>query len=395
MGAPHRRPPTPVIGQSVVIVAACMALVALTSTSRAAFVATTATTGNSASATDCFYSPTVQSGTASNTSNGTQTITISSVDPAKAFLIFQTRHDLNRPVGSILGGEIASATTIEFTRNTNESPVSSIGIQWYVIDYSCGVSVQRGTVAQTSSSVDVAITPVAALDQAFATFSKTVGANETQWGHNDQTIVDLTSASNLQIRTDTSNSAHTIYWQVVEFTDPAMISVQRGTTAIPTGSLTASVTLPTAVDTSRAFPLVSGLSDQQYLDELLLRTRLLSPTSLEIARGSSTDDMDEISWQVVELLDGTSVQHVHTLLDPGDASSTVTISAIDVTRATAFAGTQIGGGQNTGRTTYFADDILGVAAATFGVASSTEVTVTRTNTADYGSFGWQVVEWGN
>lgn len=99
MAAQHWRPSAPAIGQFGVATAACLTLVAVTSTSRAAFVAATDSTGNNASAADCFYAPTVQAGTASTTTNGTQVISISAVDPAKAFLIFQTRHSSNRPVG--------------------------------------------------------------------------------------------------------------------------------------------------------------------------------------------------------------------------------------------------------------------------------------------------------
>src|SRR4051812_31715184 len=44
----------------------------------------------------------VQSGTAVNSANGIQTISISSVDMTKSVLIFQTRSNSNRPVGSLV-----------------------------------------------------------------------------------------------------------------------------------------------------------------------------------------------------------------------------------------------------------------------------------------------------
>jgi len=389
----RRRPNGPVL--ALAIVAALVALSLTSPTSRASFTDSTTAVGNTAAAADCFYAPTVQSGTATNSANGTQTVTISSVDPAKAFLLFSIRHNSNEPRGSFIGGEIASATTIEFNRNTSESTPVDIDIRWYVVEYSCGVKVQRGTVNQTSATVNVTISPVAALSQAFVTYSKTVAPIDASWGTNDAVMVDLTSTSNVEAHTEVANSDHTIYWQVVEFTDASMISVQRGNTSIPNGSTTANVTLPTAVDTTKAFPIVSSRIDDGLLDELMLRTRLLSSTSLEIARAFTDNDINEISWQVVELFDGSSVQHFHTLLDPGTASSTVAISSVDLTRATAFAGTQNGGGQNGGRTTYFSDDIIGVASATFSFSSATQVSVARSSTVDFGSMGWHVVEWGN
>ncbi len=397
MAASLHRSPAPVLGQFLLaaLMAAMIGAVVVLPRSRAAFVDTTSAVGNTAVAAACFYSPTVQSGTTTNSANGTQTVSISSVDPTRAFLLFSTRHNSNQPRGSFIGGEIASATTVEFNRNTSESTPADIDIRWYVVEYSCGVQVQRGTIDQTSTTVNATITPVAALSQAFVTYSKTVASSDSTWGTNDAVMVDLTSTTNVEARAEVADSAHTIYWQVVEFTDAAMISVQRGNTSIPNGSSGVTVTLPTAVDTSKAFPLVSSRVDDGLLDELLLRTRLLSSTSLEIARAFTDNDINEISWQVVELLDGSSVQHFHTLLSPGTASSTVTVSSVDLTRATAFAGTQNGGGQNGGRTTYFSDDIIGVASATFSFSSATQVSIARSSTVDFGSMGWQVVEWGN
>ncbi len=72
----------------------------------------------------------VQSGTAISNANGVLTVPITSVDPTKAFLIFRTRHDSHRPVGSMVRGRIASATTLEFERVTdkgNPVPMSVLG----------------------------------------------------------------------------------------------------------------------------------------------------------------------------------------------------------------------------------------------------------------------------
>jgi hypothetical protein len=86
----------------------------------------------------------VQSGTATSSANGTITVPITNVDPAKSFLVFQTRHNLNRPVGSMIRGRIdATGDNLEFTRVTDET--STMTIQWYVVEFLSGVSVQRGS----------------------------------------------------------------------------------------------------------------------------------------------------------------------------------------------------------------------------------------------------------
>lgn len=76
----------------------------------------------------------IQSGATSSSGDGTVTVTISSVDTTKAFLIFQTRHNSNRTVGSMVRGRIATSTTLQFTRVTDET--STMQIQWYVVEFS-------------------------------------------------------------------------------------------------------------------------------------------------------------------------------------------------------------------------------------------------------------------
>src|SRR3990172_3010132 len=91
---------------------------------------------------------TVQSGTATSTGNGTTTVSINSVDASKAFLVFQTRHNSNRPPGSMVRGQILNATTLEFVRVTDET--STISITWSVVEHP-RVNVQRGEVIQDAT----------------------------------------------------------------------------------------------------------------------------------------------------------------------------------------------------------------------------------------------------
>jgi hypothetical protein len=121
------------------------------------------------------------------------TVTITAVDPTKSFLLFSTRSSSNRPVSSIVRGRLASATTLEFIRVTDESPVSTITIEWSVVEYSCGVAVQRGDTSVSATTVDVPITPVASQSQAFITWSKSTAAADASWDGNDTLVVDLTS----------------------------------------------------------------------------------------------------------------------------------------------------------------------------------------------------------
>ena len=77
----------------------------------------------------------VQSGTVVNDADGVQTVTITWVDTTKSVLFFSARHDANRPGDSSIRGRLASATTIEFVRNTDSVPAPDIVIQWYVVTF--------------------------------------------------------------------------------------------------------------------------------------------------------------------------------------------------------------------------------------------------------------------
>jgi hypothetical protein len=365
----------------------------------ALFGDTQAVGGNTFSASNCFQARlgSVQSGTAASSANGTVTVVIAAVDPARSFLLFNTRHDINRPVGSLLRGRIATSTTLEFVRVTNEATPVTIDIRWYVVEYACGVSVQRGQVTQTATTIDVPITPIGATSRAFVTWSKTPVNTDNDWSQDDPVIMELTSTSNLQLRVNNANASHVIWWQVVEFTIPGDISVQQGTTSLLGAALSTTVTVPTPVDVGRTFVLVNYRTAGTGPDvgARMLRAQLTDSTTITIDRAVSgtPDDITEIHWQAIELNEGSRVQRGSASFAGGTATATINLQALALSRATAVTSVQSGGGQNVGSSPYVADDVLGVGAVTASV-SSTQLTLNRTSTAAAADIGWFVVEWG-
>ncbi len=334
----------------------------------------------------------VQSGIAISSGNGTISVSITAVDPGRSFLMFQTRSSSNRPPGSTVRGRINSAgTAVEFVRVTNET--STINIQWYVMEFSSGVSVQRGEVNQTSSTLNVPITAVSSTSQAFVLYSKTPRNTDSIWSSDDPSTGRLTSNTNVQFRASNGNSSHIIDWQVVEFTNAADINVQTGSSAMSSGTGSINITLPTAVNTASSFALVGFLSPDSGpdVDERMIRAQLIDSTTLRIDRDSVGDRIDEIIWQVVELNDGSSVQHGSELLNSGDAQNTIAISTIDVNRSVAFASVQAYSGQNMGMNNYNGDDITGVSSVTLEL-SSTSINMRRNFTGQRADIGWFVVE---
>ena len=246
---------------------------------------------------------------------GTLTVTITSVNPAQSVLFFETRHNSDRPVGSMVRGRLATATTLEFTRVTNDTNPVPITIRWYVAHFSSGVSVQRGETDQSATVIDVPISAVGAVDHAFVTWSKTPLDNHTNnFDGDDPTIGELTSTTNLRFRVTTARSGMTISWQVVEFTNAPDVRVQKGSTALTGGALSVDVTLAPAdaVNVSSTFVLVGYNVDTNppgnMMGTRMLRAQLIDPTTIRIDRniGGGNNDITEIHWQAVELRDGSA-----------------------------------------------------------------------------------------
>jgi hypothetical protein len=337
----------------------------------------------------------VQTGTAVSTANGTVTVPITSVDTTRSFLIFQVRSTGDRPVSSYLRGRIASATTLEFVRVTDEASPLQIDIRWYVASFASGVSVQRGQATQSATTLNVAITAVGAVNRAFVTWSKTSHSADVNWNDNDPVLGELTATNNLQFRSNSSTGPHTIWWQVIEFTDPADITVQKGTTSLTGGATSVTATLGTAVDVSRTFVLVGFRMPDSGNDvgARMLRAQLTNSTTITIDRSvGGTDDIDEIVWQAVELKDGSSVQRGSTSFAAGSATQTATLSPpMDPNRSIAFASVQPAGGQNMGRSAYTGNDVIGVGSFTMALAPG-QITMDRNNTAAAADVGWFAVQ---
>jgi hypothetical protein len=336
---------------------------------------------------------TLQKGTATSSGNGTVTVAITAVDPAKSFLIFNLRSNSPRPVGSGLAGRLASSTTLEFWRVTDET--STIQIQWYVVEYACGVNVQRGATTLAGMANNVAITPVSALSRAFVTWSKTANAADASTDQNDTIVADLTTTSNLQLRVNTAASGHTVWWQVIEYTSAADINVQKGTTSMLGTALTATATLSPAVATTQTFVLASFQTSGTGTDmgARLLRAELTNSTTITFTRAASgtPDDLTEIHWQAVTLT-GAAVRRGVANFGSGTTQVTPSFGSVDTSKSVAFASGNTAGGLSGGSSPYVTDDVPGVASFTADITSATTVRLERANTAATADVGWFVVQ---
>ena len=354
--------------------------------------------GNSLTTSACFRAEVeaVQKGTTAITANGTTAVAIAPVNPGTTYLLFSARSSSDRPVGSTVRGRLASAGSLEFVRVTDELIPATITVSWNVVEYTCGVLVRRGDTTISATTVNVPLTPaLGSLARSFVRFSKTPMANKPEWAEDDAVLAALTTTENLQFRVN-SASSHVVSWEVVEFLSATDAAAQRGTTSLTGTNLTATVTLPSTVDTGRTIVLVSfrTAGAGQDIGARLLRARLTGATSLVIDRevSGSPDDITEIAWQVVEFGDGTHVERGSAAFGLAAGQVTATIAPVDTTRAVALGTVDGGAGESMGKSGYVLGDVIGVTSATMTLSSATTVTLDRASILASADIGWQVIE---
>jgi Peptidase family C25 len=338
----------------------------------------------------------VQTGIATSNADGVLTVPITAINPAQSALFFDSNFDSNRPTSSAVAGRIASATTLEFVRATDEATPGTMSIRWYVVQWSSGVSVQRGVQAQNATVIDIPITAVAAVNQAFVTWSKFPQQTDVNNLDNDDPIIgELTTTTNLQFRVDMPRPVD-FYWQVIEFTNAADISVQKGSTALIGNTLSVDATLPIAVNPASTFVLVgynttSGAGPA--IGARMVRAQLIDATTVRIDRSIGGADLTEIHWHAVELLDGSEVLRGSASFATGVATDVAGFGGrkLNLNGAVAFASVQVESGLNMGKTPFATDDIVGVCSVRSTLAATT-LTLERANTADTCDVGWFVVQ---
>lgn len=356
--------------------------------------------GNVFSTAPCFDAQlaAVHKGQVVHSVSGTVSAPIPAVTPASSFLLFSVRSNANEPADSMVMGRLANPTTVEFTRVTDAGVPPSVTVDWAVVSYSCGVSVQRGTTA--GSGTDTVDLPIVAVDPAasFATVSSHTAAAATDADGSTMTGADLTSSTNLRLSSDpgTALPAGSSYsWQVISFTAPGDAVVRTGSTTLGVGVGNGSIALSGAVDPGSTFILahVTSAGGGADMGSRMVRAHLSSSTTVDLQRLATTEAVS-VSVRAVSLSDGTTVHHGTVDFLAGQPSRTVTIPAVDTARTTAMSTVAFPGLASGGSSDQIADDVPGEGSATFTVTDPVTVTVQRAATTGAASFGWQAISWG-
>lgn len=189
-------------------------------------------------------------------------------------------------------------------------------VQWYVVEFAGGTTVQRGLAAfaPTDTTQDIAISSVDT-SRAFAIVTSRIPENVSRLVDQERLVRSrITSSSNLRLdRLATSPATCgslavacdvNVAWQVVQLADA---NVQSGAFTMTTTS--ANQTL-TPVSLSKSFVLFSyspNAAAGGIEGDYMIAPSLTDSITLNFSRNSATSTID-VGWHVIEMTDDTFVQ---------------------------------------------------------------------------------------
>jgi outer membrane protein assembly factor BamB len=280
----------------------------------------------------------VQSGTATLTTQTVLDVPISPVDLTRAVLFMTVSANSLTPSTAHVRGQLTSPTNLQFNRTAGGATVT---VTWYVATFGAGVRVQRGSTTTTANPMNV---PIAAVDRDRTFVLLSWQKPGSTFGADDVVRARLTSDTNLELSFVTGSLDGIADWQVVTM---ASASVQSGDVTLPGGS--GSVTVPVStVDTTRTFLLSSWTASADSIGANFIRGRISSPTQLTFDRGTTTPASTiNLTWYLVTLNDGSTVQSGNAGFGADITGVPVVLtSPVHLNRAVAF----LSGNQRGGRT---------------------------------------------
>lgn len=270
----------------------------------------------------------VQSGSVTMNSVTRDVTLATPVNTTRSFVVCYNRVDSSNPTRRVTC-ELTNATTVRVTASVADS---ANVVQWYVVEFSSGMTVQRGLATFCANppgppcvTVNVTLPQAVTLARTFVLVTERI--NDANQGRDERWTVRarLTSTTNLELtRNEGSNVPLSVAWQVIEMNDAA---VQSGLTTILDGAFSNTATI-TAVDPTRSFLVFSrrAANDVDGVEGCYqVRGELTNGTTLTFTRALDERQID-IAWFVVTLNDGTTVQRGTAAAAAGTNTANVTLA---------------------------------------------------------------------
>jgi len=266
-----------------------------------------------------------------SSADSSDTVTISSVDTTKSVLFYSVRmSEGSGPDEERIVGELTDSTTLTFTKRSSGLDII---VEWKVVEFSSGVSVQRGSITGASSTEDVTITNVSDTTKCFVLVNSFY--DDSSYNRTPEVITGyLSSTTNLRLECGSGNTNGIWVWQVVKIDNA---SVQTGEFTMTTISATATIS---SVTTSKSF-VVSGARDSAAKvngpDDWSITCDLTNSTTVTAYRKNNARDL-VVRYHVVSLSDTDfSVQRNLESITSTSAQN-ITISSVDTDRSVPIVG---------------------------------------------------------
>lgn len=323
-------------------------------------------------------------------SEDTATETIDSVDLTKTILFkggVSIADAGAQPDHTNIMVYLSNDTTITFERQ--QSSGVEVKISWYVVEFVEGVSVQRGKESfnqELTKTED--LDPGTDLAKSFCLISHNMEGGK--FGADDfcrAQLVETDGDKKIEMAFYSGGPKGNVAWQVVEITDGA--NIQHGLVDLfaPDDSITENIT---SVDLDKSFLIFSYTAEGNVAPANgALRGFLSDSDELTFERNTSGVTA-RISWYVIEMTDGTTIQQKHVTLGDGITSGDTDISEVDEGQASVH----IGGLQQFGKNEFNADDEFGKSMVTVDLTTLDNVHHERGQAGSApGTWTFYVINW--
>ncbi|MCB1316544.1 MAG: hypothetical protein KDK27_11350 [Leptospiraceae bacterium] len=245
----------------------------------------------------------VQSGLANLSATNSTNVTISTVDTSKAFSVCNFRTDIPQPQYVPIC-QLTSPTQLQISYQ-GACCTANVMVSWYVVEFSSGVSVQRGlqTIPGGTASQNIGLSTVNT-GKTFALIEANANSTATNFDEQMTFTADINGSTNLLLTRNETGLPPQVAWQVIQM-DGA--TVQAGATSI-TGVTSGSAAL-SSINVSKAFVVLSvaGAASNNGNDAAQMVRARLSSNNLALNRGAAGGAVD-IHYYVVELDGNSNVQ---------------------------------------------------------------------------------------
>ena len=332
----------------------------------------------------------VYKGDAVLTTQTSITVTLSeAVDTTKSVLLFSIRTDADdwEIPSFVVMGELTNSTTLTFSRAISDATVN---VSWQVIEFSLGVTVQRGTISLSATSTNIVISSVD-LTKTFAICTLKSGGwlGYSDYDYEECVRIQLTSSTNINLSiTQTSGFAQTVAWQVIEYD---ACTVQQVNYTALSSYQTNDVTI-SAIDTSRTFICGSFNTTETILaNNEIFNFYLLNSTTIRFIRSSTATSNQQWTVFIVQFdLNQANVFNLNVAI--GAAQTAVTTIINEINLQSSFSSIK---SNYSFATTGDSTDAIKFSCCTTTLLSSTEMQIYRTSSNLSGNIYCQIVEFIN